>query len=184
MHKVFISGSISIDNLDAKVIERIGNIVESNYQVLIGDAGGVDSAIQKHLLSRQTNNVVVYCAGEEPRNNLGNWIVERISTFAKPGSRAFFTSKDLKMAEVCDYGLMIWDTKSTGTLANILELLKQSKYSLVFINKKKTFKAIKNVEDFQNLLEIMSESSLKKAEEKLKLNIEIDRLKFVQSEMF
>ncbi|MBK7901988.1 MAG: hypothetical protein IPJ97_02820 [Proteobacteria bacterium] len=184
MHKVFISGSMSIENLDANVVDRLGNVIESDYQVLVGDADGVDSAIQKHLRSKQTSNVVIYCAGEKPRNNFGDWIVERISTLAKPGTREFFTEKDLKMADVCDYGFMIWDTKSTGTLRNVIELLKRGKYSLVYINKKKAFKKVKSIGDFEELLENMSEKSLKKAEDKLRLSAQLGQLKHVQSDLF
>jgi hypothetical protein len=184
MHKIFISGSMSIENLDKNVTERLSNVIESNYQILIGDADGVDTAIQKHLYSKHTDNVVIYCVGENPRNNFGNWIVERISTSVKSGTRAFFTAKDLKMAEECDYGFMIWDTKSTGTLSNVVELLKRGKYSLVYINKMKTFKTVKNVTDFDELLKSMSQASLKKAEEKLKLSTQIGQLKHTQHDLF
>ena len=51
MIKVFISGSIKIKNLDSKVIERLQNIVSSNLGVIVGDADGVDSAIQDFLKS-------------------------------------------------------------------------------------------------------------------------------------
>lgn len=184
MHKVFISGSMSIQNLDLHVTDRVHNILESNYLILVGDADGVDTSIQKVLKSKRTSNVVIYCAGEQPRNNVGDWLVERVATMERPGTREFFTAKDLKMAEACDYGFMIWDTKSTGTLGNIIELLKRGKYSLVYINKKKTFQKIKSVGDFEDLLSNMSENSLKKAEEKLRLRSQIDRLKHVQADLF
>jgi hypothetical protein len=183
MHKVFISGSMSIANLDANVIERVNNILESNYQILVGDADGVDSSIQAILNSKRTSNVIVYCAGEQPRNNIGKWVVERITTMEKPGTREFFTAKDLKMADVCDYGFMIWDTKSTGTLRNVIELLIRKKYSLIYINKKKEFQKVKGTEDFERLLRYMSESSLKKAEEKLRISAQLDQLKHVQAEL-
>ena len=51
---------------------------------------------------------------------------------AKVGSRAYFTAKDLEMARTSDYGLMIWDCKSTGTLSNVIELLREKKKSVVF----------------------------------------------------
>lgn len=184
MHKVFISGSISIKTLDPRVVERLLNVINLDYQVLVGDADGVDSAVQKHLLSERTSNVVVYCAGEQPRNNFGNWTTQKVETSAKPGTRAFFTAKDLEMAEVCDYGFMIWDTKSSGTLKNIIELLKRKKSSLVYINKNKSFSTIKSIDDFEGLLRNMSDAALKKAEENLKLNTHIHQLKNVQSSLF
>lgn len=44
-------------------------------------------------------------------------------------------AKDIKMAKVADYGLMLWDLQSAGTLRNIIELLRQNKYSAVSVNK-------------------------------------------------
>lgn len=55
-----------------------------------------------------------------------------VNTSHAAGTRAFFTAKDLKMAEEADYGLMVWDTKSTGTLSNVIELLKR-KNALLFL---------------------------------------------------
>ena len=47
MHKVFISGSMKIKNLDNNVLKRLNNIIDSNYQIIVGDANGVDSSIQE-----------------------------------------------------------------------------------------------------------------------------------------
>ncbi|GAB59429.1 hypothetical protein RNAN_2432 [Rheinheimera nanhaiensis E407-8] len=88
------------------------------------------------------------------------------------------------MAEVCDYGFMIWDTKSSGTLKNIIELLKRKKSSLVYINKNKEFSTVKSIDDFEGILKNMSEAAFKKAEENLKLSSQIIKLKNVQSDLF
>lgn len=184
MHKVFISGSMSIKNIDSNVIERLNNIISSQYEIIVGDADGVDSSIQNLLKEKHTENVTVYCAGDAPRNNIGCWSVEKVKTIEKPGTRAFFTAKDLKMAESCDYGLMIWDTKSTGTLSNAIELLKRNKYSLVYINKTKEFFKIKNAEDLETLLSYMSDSAFIKADEKLKLKRQIEIFKNRQTILF
>ncbi|GAB6139659.1 hypothetical protein JCM14076_03880 [Methylosoma difficile] len=184
MHKVFISGSIKIKVLDENVLNRINNIVKSNYQVIVGDADGVDSSIQKYLESKQTTSVVVYCSGEKPRNNIGHWFTEKIQTNVAPGSRAFFTAKDIRMAEDCDYGLMVWDTESTGTLNNALELLKRKKISLVYINKAKKFLKVKEASDIEKLVSYMSESAFKKADKKLNLKDKIESFKNEQINIF
>jgi hypothetical protein len=184
MHKVFISGSMGIKNLDNNVQARINNIVESGYQVVVGDASGVDSSIQEYLVSKSMKLVIVYCSGDSPRNNLGNWPVSKIETDAPPGTRQFFTAKDLKMAEDCDYGLMVWDTKSTGTLSNAIELLKRNKLALVYVNKAKEFLKIKEVTDLEKLATYMSSSALEKADKKLKLKEVIQSLKHQQDSLF
>ncbi|MFT6031199.1 MAG: hypothetical protein ACI8O8_002949 [Oleiphilaceae bacterium] len=184
MHKVFISGSMKIKNLDGNVLDRINNIINSNYQVIVGDANGVDSSIQKYLISKETRSVHVYCSGSRPRNNIGHWHTEMIETNAPPGTRAFFTAKDLKMAEDCDYGLMVWDTKSTGTLSNAIELLKRKKISLVYINKAKEFLKIKEIPDLEKLISYMSDTAFKEADKKLKLSERIENFKHQQDSLF
>ncbi|WP_077343604.1 hypothetical protein [Pseudocolwellia agarivorans] len=184
MHKVFISGSMRIKNIHQEVLKRIDNIINSQYQVLVGDADGVDSSIQNYLLQNGVTSVSVYCAGAQPRNNLGHWSTNKIETNHSPGTRAFFTAKDLVMAEDCDYGLMIWDTKSTGTLSNTLELLKRKKSSLVFVNKEKLFVKVKSVEDLEVLVSYMSESALLKADKKISLLSSIEAFKNEQTSLF
>jgi hypothetical protein len=88
------------------------------------------------------------------------------------------------MAEDCDYGLMIWDAKSTGTLSNTLELLKRKKSSLVFVNKEKLFVKVKEVEDLELLVSYMSESALTKADKKIGLLSLIEAFKNEQSSLF
>ena len=111
MTTVFIAGSINIKNLDPKVKERINNIVASDFEVVVGDAGGADSSIQEYLLSLEASRTTVFCSGPVPRNNLGQWPARTVASKHSKGSRAFFTEKDLVMAEAADYGLMIWDAK-------------------------------------------------------------------------
>lgn len=184
MKKVFISGSMKIKNLDPIVLKRIDNIIDQDYMILVGDADGVDSSVQEYLNSHKYKNVFVYCTGSQPRNNLGGWEVKKVETTAQPGTRAFFTVKDIEMSVDCDYGFMIWDTKSTGTLSNVLELLKRKKNSLVFINKSKVFEKVKEVSGLEELLTHMSEFAFKKADAKLKIQDKIISFKNEQSALF
>ena len=184
MHKIFISGSMRIKNLDKKVLERINNIIKSDYEILIGDADGVDSSVQSYLKTKIVKNVTVYCTGPQPRNNIGRWPLKPIVTAEKPGTRAYFTAKDISMSEDCDYGLMIWDSKSTGTLNNVIALLSQGKSSLVFVNKNKEFYEISKVSSIETLLSVMSESALAKADEKIRLKHKISKIKHKQLSLF
>ncbi len=184
MHKVFISGSMKIKNINKDVLSRIDNIINSNYQILVGDADGVDSSIQNYLFENEVKPVLVYCTGSQPRNNIGSWSTNNIETKYSPGTRAYFTAKDLKMAEDCNYGLMIWDTKSTGTLSNAIELLKKGKNSLVFVNKEKIFIKVKSVSDLEVLISYMSDSAFTKADKKLGLLASIESFKNEQSSLF
>lgn len=176
MTTVFIAGSISISRLHQSVQERINKIVSSDFNVVVGDADGADTSIQECLRSYHANKVTVYCTGEAPRNNVGNWPVHHVQSKARTGTRAFFTAKDLEMAKNSDFGLMIWDCKSTGTLSNVIELLKAKKKSVVFVNKNKEFVTISDKSDLDHLLHFMSDHARLKAEEKIGLAAKISAL--------
>ncbi|MDI2113792.1 hypothetical protein [Commensalibacter nepenthis] len=184
MTTVFVAGSITIKNLDMLLVDRLRKIVNSGFHVVVGDANGVDSSVQRVLVELGHKQATVFSSSEKPRNNLGSWPVNFVKTNHTEGSRAFFTAKDLKMAEEADYGLMVWDTKSTGTLSNIIELLKRKKYSVVFVNKTKQFFIIKSPEHLDTLLDCMSPASLTKADEKIKLHDKVSQLKNEQMQMF
>jgi hypothetical protein len=184
MTKVFISGSIKIKNLDSKVIERLQNIISSNLEIIVGDADGVDSTVQMFLKSNGVRLVTVYCTGDTPRHNLGQWEVKKVSTSFRPGTRQYFTVKDKMMALDCDYGFMIWDTCSTGTLSNVIELVENNKIGLVYINKVKQFLKVKNIEDLEKLIQFMSTVALKKADEKIGLFKKIESMKVKQDDLF
>jgi hypothetical protein len=177
MTTVFIAGSITIKHLDFKVQERMMNIIEIGHDIIVGDADGADTSIQEFLLEQHAPSVTVYCTGDRPRNNLGRWPVHQVSTYHKAGSRAFFTAKDLAMAAVADTGLMIWDSKSTGTLSNVIELLTRTCNSLVFVNKEKTFQKVTCVDDLDSLVSRMAEPSRRQADTKIGLNDRITSLR-------
>ena len=88
------------------------------------------------------------------------------------------------MAADCDYGFMVWDARSTGTLSNAIELVERKKIALVYVNKAKQFLKVKDVQDLEKLLGFMSEISLKKADDKIELLRKVEGLKFSQQDLF
>lgn len=177
MTTVFIAGSITIKQLDSKVQVRLMNIIELGHRAIVGDADGADSAVQRFLLEHGARNVTVFCAGDKPRNNLGSWPVQAVTTYHAPGSRAYFTAKDIAMAESAKVGLLLWDAKSTGTLSNAIELLSRKKNALVFVNKEKEFYKLRNVSDLESLVNRMADSSKLKADTKIGLFDRIETLR-------
>ena len=184
MTTVFIAGSIKIKKLDERVKARIDTIVDQNLRIAVGDADGVDSSVQSYLVERHAKNVVVYCSGSKPRNNLGAWGVTPIKADAAPGTRAFFTAKDVAMAEEADYGLMIWDSRSVGTLKNVIELLSRGKKAYVFVNKDKAFRAIGEISQLEALLDFMSPEAREDAERKIDIPRRLAELNPRQLGMF
>lgn len=173
MTTVFIAGSISISRLHEKVADRINKIVSSDFNVVVGDADGADTSIQECLQRYRAGKVTVYCTGDSPRNNVAEWPVQRVVSKAKAGTRAYFTAKDLEMARNSDYGLMVWDCKSTGTLSNVIELLREKKKSVVFVNKNKDFVTVSDKDSLEHLVAFMSDHARAKAEEKIGLTAKI-----------
>src|SRR5260221_2138434 len=154
---VFVAGSMQIKHLDRRAKERIDNIVTSNFEIVVGYADGVDSSVQSHLVKKGATKTTVYCSGSKPRNNLGSWPIHPVYTAHSEGSRAFFTAKDVVMADVADYGLMILDAKSTRTPSNVIELLKRKKKAVGFVNKGKTIFDVSNGLPFEALLTHMAQ---------------------------
>ena len=176
MSTVFISVSIKIKSLDAKVKSRLDNVISSGLNVLVGDAGGVDKSVQQYFKENNFPAVTVYCTGSSPRNNDGAWPVVNVEPPVKTKSRAYFTAKDLKMADDSDFGLMVWDCKSTGTLSNVIELLKKNKKSVVYVSSKKAFLNVATASDLKQLIIQMDDESFIEADKKISLNKKIELL--------
>jgi hypothetical protein len=152
MTTVFLSGSRKINRLNDVIRGRIQNIVDQGFRVVVGDANGADKAMQSFLSEKIYPNVFVYCAGQTCRNNMGSWEIEKVSVDPKLKGRAFYTQKDKVMAYVADYGLILWDGKSAGSINNVFELLKNGKKAVVYFSPRKEFFSVKTVEDIEALL--------------------------------
>ena len=126
--------------------------------------------------------MLVACSKAPDTSNVGQ--AGEAGQSSLSGQSAPLTVVTKLLAEVADIGLMIWDTKSTGTLSNVIELLVRGKKSVVFVNKAKVFKNIAAVEQLEELLSFMSEHSKKKADDKIKLFDRIDSMKHAQAPLF
>ena len=73
---------------------------QEGFCVLVGDAKGVDSLVQKYLQKRNYENVWVYYAGNQIRNNFGHWPENQVVSKNNEKGREFYTLKDIQMANV------------------------------------------------------------------------------------
>ena len=149
--KVFIGGSINIKYLDYEVQDELDKIMQGELDILVGDAYGVDSLIQKYCYENGYDNVKIYASNSKARNNIGGWKVEAVNISSFLTGRDFYTQKDIEMNAVCDYGFMIWDGKSKGTLANIERLIMYGKGCKVYLSEKRRMTDINDLKDFKNL---------------------------------
>jgi hypothetical protein len=152
MTKVFFGGSRKLTRLDRAIRERANNIVAKGFEVLIGDANGADKAMQKYLAEKGYKNVIVFCMSGTCRNNLGNWQTKIVTSNRNKKDFSFFAAKDKEMGEKADYGFMLWDGLSKGTLNNIINLLQGNKYVLVYFSPSKEFFTLKSPSELENLL--------------------------------
>ena len=130
---VFISGSLSIRQLPACVMEQLGVIIDQELPVVIGDAPGADAAVQQFLADCGVRHVTVFCGETIPRHNIGAWTVRQILADAAPGTRAFHSAKDREMTRLAGAGIVVWDGVSQGSRANIRRLCERGRHVLVYL---------------------------------------------------
>lgn len=132
--KIVLGGSRQLSVLPYDVMDCLNSWCRDNYEFLIGDAKGIDVKFQQYLYHEKTySNVKIYFSGDLARNNLGNWETVRIDSGLKSKGHALHTAKDRVMTKTADEGLMIWDTLSAGTLANVIDLMQQGKQCQMYI---------------------------------------------------
>jgi hypothetical protein len=65
----------------------------------------------------------------------------------------YFAEKDSEMSKQADYGFMLWDGRSKGTLNHIINLLQGNKYVLVYFSPSKKFFTLRSPSELENLLQ-------------------------------
>lgn len=131
---VFMSGKVQVDgkmldDLPDGVKNEIDKIVKSNAKVIVGDAPGADTAIQKYLDNLGYKNVKVYTADPEVRNNVGKWEVEKIGADGLTDDRDIRLQKDIAMTKAATRALAISpddDRPDSAMSKNIDRLNEQS----------------------------------------------------------
>lgn len=132
MNTIFIGGSRVVTKLPPDVQARLQTIISQGHHVVVGDANGADKAVQSYLAENAFKAVTLFCSGDKPRNNVGNWKIENVAADSKTKDYQFFAAKDREMARRADFGLMIWDGKSPGTLLNIVRLVQAGKIAVLY----------------------------------------------------
>ena len=174
---IFISGSRvpgGINSLPNSVKKQLKIIMEKKYNVIIGDANGIDYLIQKYLSEHNYMRVSVYYSGSQPRNRANmQWKVYNFNDRGKRG-KSLQELKDKKMSEKADIAYVVWtDTYinprfgnkcvSSGTLSNVCRMISiKKKVVLYYIPNKKTY-ILSSYNDFnKNLCPIIDEIARRK----------------------
>jgi len=168
---VFIAGSRQISRLPAEVRARLDTMIEKGFRILVGDANGADKAVQRYFADKAYPNVLVHCMKNHCRNNVGNWPTHEVA--APRGAKGFdyYSIKDRAMAEAAEYGLMLWDGKSKGTVNNVVNLSRDHKPVAVYIAPMKQFRTIKTFDDIKGLLAQGDSDSVERLVSELHLDV-------------
>ena len=151
--KVFIGGSIGINYLDRAVKDELDKYMNGELEILIGDAYGIDSLVQRYLNEQDYGNVTVYASNGRVRNNIGGWRVKSIDVPSGVYGRDFYIYKDVAITAAREFALMVWNGKSQGTLNNILRLINNNKGVNVYLSEKRQMKSVNCYADYEKLSE-------------------------------
>ena len=160
MSTIFIGGSRHVSRLPPEVIERLNNIATGGHKVVVGDAAGADKAVQKFFADISYEGVTVFCSGDKHRNNLGQWPTRKVLTDKDVKGFQFYAAKDRAMALEADFGLMIWDGKSPGTILNVLRLIRVGKKVVLFDLPESRFITFRQTSDWDNFIAPLSQDML------------------------
>jgi hypothetical protein len=75
------------------------------------------------------------------------------------------------MAEAAEYGLMLWDGKSKGTVNNVVNLSRDHKPVVVYVAPTKQFRTIKTFDDIKGLLAQGDSDSVERIVSELHLHV-------------
>ena len=175
MTKVFIAGSRKLSRLSSDVEARIDTMIEKGFTILVGDANGADKAVQRYLADKDYRNVIVHCMTANCRNNVGLWPSRQIA--APQGARgfAYYSIKDKAMVDSAEYGLMLWDGESKGTLNSAINMIRQEKPVVVYLAPKKTFQNLRSSNDVMDLLSNCDRASAQRFERELGIEQSLGR---------
>lgn len=154
--KVFICGSINIKEIPPEAKKIIDTIIAKRYEILVGDAYGIDCTIQEYCRDKKYFKLTIYFVGDKPRkiatteftakqikkdsNEIEYVPIEEESSNKKPkepSEREKQWIKDKAMIDDCDYGLIIWNGESKGSYKNLLYMIDSKKEFHLYIDGKK-----------------------------------------------
>ena len=160
MRSVFISGSIAIIGLPYIVEQSIKELIDEGVEILVGDAKGIDTAVQNYCKRLDYSNVTVYSIYPVPRYKVPEFKTKHILVNSELRTvRERQTVKDAAMTADCDYGLVIWDGKSKGSYQNLIRGIKSDKQVKVFLQPENRY-----LEDFELVAHLVNEKYIAKKE--------------------
>ena len=123
------------ERFDADVEFLLDEWMQLGVPIVIGDADGVDTEIQRYLSSSGYDDVTVYYSGDKPRNLINpGWQTQYVDASSfELDTPDYHAQKDIAMCQVATEGLfIICDEGSKATRRNLHRLLAESKPVQIF----------------------------------------------------
>ena len=133
---IFLGGSKIINRLEDEIKEDLIDFMNCGHYIIIGDCMGADFQMQKLLAENGYPNITIYYSGDRPRFNLGNWKTKHVSSNKYLSDYERQKLKDNQMAIDSDFGYMLLQGQTKGTMANVHKLLEQIKPCYVMMHDK------------------------------------------------
>ena len=141
---VFVSGSSKTQFRDSgyyrkqlpkQIKQELDSYMKKKYNVIVGDAPGVDRQVQNYLNKHKYDHVQVYGPGTKVRYSANkNWKTNPIDAPEfEIGSKEWLAKKDIAMTKVADVGLaIVLDEGAKATRKNVDRLISQNKSVKVY----------------------------------------------------
>ena len=141
---VVLGGSRNHNQLPDEVVERLQTWINEGVDFVVGDASGIDTVFQSVLKKYKDVQVRVFTSAPHVRSNLGDWPVVPVDSGLKSRGSAMHTAKDREMTRIADSGLLTWDGRSAGTLANVIDLADQGKDTYLYVAPERSLRHVEN----------------------------------------
>ena len=147
MKRVFIAGSKSIKSLSSFQENEIKQHLTNNNLILLKNNYDIDYELQNLCNNENYMRVFIFSLLHKPNKTINN---EWHMMFIPPKNNDFENTINDRIISLCDYAIVLWDTKSQEDFSIIIKLIHINKKVILFIENQIVH--INNKEDLHILL--------------------------------
>lgn len=147
MKRVFIAGSKSIKSLSSFQENEIKQHLTNNNLILLKNNYDIDYELQNLCNNESYMRVFIFSLLHKPNKTINK---EWHMMFIPPKNNDFENTINDRIISLCDYAIVLWDTKSQEDFSIIIKLIHINKKVILFIENQIVH--INNKEDLHILL--------------------------------
>lgn len=115
---LMISGSRkTTENILQYTYDVVDRSIANGFDIVVGDAMGVDSAVVWRCLEKEYDEFTVYGTKTTPRNEAPTTNYKLFQAIEGQGDGRNYTDRDRFMVDMADRVMCIWNGESKGTIA-------------------------------------------------------------------